>query len=76
MQRKLRKLAARWSFILQNDERRIAALESQENTVDVPKFVIVRVGETKAEALMHAGYALNAENVRYVVFAFPPNAKL
>lgn len=53
---------------MHNIERRIAALESQASTANAPKFVIVWIGETKAEALMREGYAPNARNVRYVVF--------
>ena len=52
---------------MQSLEKRIAALET-ESSEDVPKFVIVRIGETKAEALERAGYAPDAVNVRYVVF--------
>ena len=53
---------------MHNIERRIAALESQASTADAPKFVIVRIGETKAEALKREGQLPDAMNVRYVVF--------
>ena len=61
---------------MHNIERHIAALENQANTADAPKFVIVRIGETKAEALMREGHSPDAVNVRYVVFTFPHNANL
>ena len=55
---------------MQSLEKRIAALET-ESTDEVPKFVIVRVGETKAEALKREGHPPDAVNVRYVVFVSP-----
>ena len=63
-------------FTMQSIERRIAALESQASTADAPKFVIVRVGETKAEALKREGHPPDAVNVRYVVFVSPTDASL
>ena len=53
---------------MQNIERRIAALESQASTADTPKFIIIWIGETKAQALKREGQPPDAINVRYVVF--------
>ena len=53
---------------MQNVERRIVALENRASIDDWPKFIIVRMGETKAEARRREGYGPDAANVRYVLF--------
>ena len=60
-----------------NIERRIASLESRIATTDASlKLVIVKHGETEADAMKRSGYLPDTANMMCVVFVSPTDARL